>query len=101
MREYCQRCLSERVALIIVTPRAACVSIRSDVSVTEIPEVMGITDPNTGQLVFELCLDCGQTQATWPCPATPLDSKEERRPNAFKRYVRSRKARRRRAFGVA
>jgi hypothetical protein len=103
MRETCKRCESKRVVSIIATPRAVVVH-RGDVSVTNIPLVMGITDLNTGQIAFELCLECGQVQGNWPCSATELDkepvSKSSEEFSAFKRYAEGRRKRRLRAFGV-
>jgi hypothetical protein len=99
MSEQCQRCKSKRVVSTIVTARAAVVH-RDDFSVTEIPEVMGITDPATGQLAFELCLECGQIQGSWPCPAMALDRSQEESPSGFRQHDRGRHERRLRAFGV-
>jgi hypothetical protein len=86
MAERCQRCRAERVASVVVSPSTAVTIYRGDVSVTEVPGDMGITDTEGVRVAFDWCLNCGQIQGEWPRPRTAVDDDAAMRPGAFKRF---------------
>ena len=69
----CQRCSSVRVAHVTgKCSDCSGVSLQDHETEGYVPRDMGIGGGD--YMRFDLCLDCGQMQGTWPLPQTELES---------------------------
>ena len=70
----CQRCDSTRIISVTAHCNDLCVvSMGNAEKEGYVPEDLGIGGGD--DVEFDLCLDCGQQQGTWPLPESKLERK--------------------------